>query len=274
MRALIWVLLVMAGTVNAQDAARVVALDVSAADTLIALGVEPVGVVRPLFVDYLETDAEKAGSLFEPDLEVINRLQPDLIVAGARMAKHSETLEGLAPVRQMALSNNAFSDAIDLINDLAKMTHTEDKGKALVVELNSQRDRIQAKSASAGRTLIVMTNGPKISVYGPEGRFGWLHTELGFRAADEAIENSAHGQVASFEYIQTVNPEFMIVIDRLAAVGRPGDSAQVTLDNALVAQTDAWKNGQVLYLNAANAYIAKEGATALTQVLVDIHNAL
>ena len=271
-----WLLagLLASGIASATNETRVVALDVSAVDTLVALGVEPVGTVQPLFVSYLDVKAEKAGSLFEPDFEVINRLQPDLIVTGPRMTHHVSMLESMASVQTVGLTDNAFTGAIALINSLASVTQTNDQAKVLVAGLQSQRDSIAERAPNAGRTLVVMTNGPKISVYGEKGRFGWIHTELGFLPADASIEDSAHGQIASFEYIQQVNPDLLIVIDRLAAVGRPGDAAAVTLDNPLVAKTTAWKTGKVVYLNAANAYIANEGATALGQVLSDLSEEL
>lgn len=61
-------------------------------------------------------------------------------------------------------------------------------------------------------------------------------------------------------------------MDRLAAVGKEGQSAQQTLDNALVQQTTAWKKGQVVYLSAAS-YLALGGVMQVKNDLTRIKDA-
>ena len=56
-----------------------------------------------------------------------------------------------------------------------------------------------------------------MSAYGPNSRFGLVHDVLGYKAVDEKIDVSTHGQNITFEYIVEKNPDVLFVIDRDAA---------------------------------------------------------
>ena len=69
----------------------------------------------------------------------------------------------------------------------------------------------------------------------------------------------------SFEYIKEKNPDWLFVLDRSAAIGEEGKAAKDVLDNPLVAESTAWKKGQVVYLDSS-AYLAAGGAQQLQTV--------
>ena len=58
------------------------------------------------------------------------------------------------------------------------------------------------------KALIVLGSEGKVSAYGPSSRFGVIHDVFGFKAADEKIEVSTHGQNVTFEYILETNPRY------------------------------------------------------------------
>ncbi|MEY8881832.1 ABC transporter substrate-binding protein [Donghicola sp. XS_ASV15] len=67
--------------------ATVVALDLSAIDTLNALGVEIAGIpdiTPPAYLAKATQDVPTVGSLFEPDFEALAVMAPDLVIAGGR----------------------------------------------------------------------------------------------------------------------------------------------------------------------------------------------
>lgn len=83
---------------------RVVAMDSGELDSVIRLGMKPVGALEydpDLMPDYLVeglTEATSIGTLAEPDLEAITALQPDVILSS--MVRHEDlydTLAGIAP---------------------------------------------------------------------------------------------------------------------------------------------------------------------------------
>ena len=256
------------------EPAKIVVLDVAAVDTLAALGVKIAGTPENLYVDYLSgiaTAAEPVGTLFEPDFEAINALAPDLIIAGGRSSTQVEALSAVAPTIDMTIWGDGLLDQARarLAAYGAMFGKTEEAGK-LDTDLKNAIDAFRQQGAAAGKALIVLTNGPKISVYGPGSRFGWLHTELGIAPAVEDIEESTHGEGVSFEFIRDVDPDWLLVIDRAAAIGADGASARETLDNRLVAETKAWKNGQVVYLDAARIYISAGGYQSVLGTLADL----
>lgn len=82
----------------AQTPETVAVYDMAALDTLEALGVEVDGTISNVYLDYLEDAAERAariGTLFEPDMEALYALQPDLIIAGGAAMTRFPTLSGL-----------------------------------------------------------------------------------------------------------------------------------------------------------------------------------
>lgn len=266
------------GKVEAPKLPETVAvLDISALDTLDALGVSISGTPERVYVDYLEdvaAKAEKIGSLFEPDFEAINALQPDLIVAGGRSSKQADALTEFAPTIDMTIWGDGLLDQVKArLEGYGEIFGKTDEAKALEADLMNAIERVKEAANGKGKALIVLTNGPKLSVYGADSRFGWLHTELGIEPAIDNVKASTHGEAVSFEFIRDTNPDWLIVVDRAAAIGQDAALASETLDNKLVAETTAWKNGQVIYLDAAKVYIAAGGHQSLMATLNDLETA-
>lgn len=247
----------------------VAAYDVAAIDTLVALGVKPVGVIEKLFVNYLDevgADAAKIGNIFEPDLEALNALSPDLTIVGGRSAGQLDAISEVSSVIDMTISGDTVEQGLARLEAYGALFGKEDVAAKLRSDLEAKIESTRANLENAGTAMILMTNGPEVSAYGESGRFGWLHSLLGLPAA-APINDSNHGEAVSFEFIRDANPDVLFVIDRLAAIGKEGEAAQAVLDNALVQETNAWKNGKVIYLDAAAVYIAAGGVQAMDQTL-------
>lgn len=129
-------------------------------------------------------------------------------------------------------------------------------------------DAINAQAAGLGSSaLILMANDGSLSVYGPGSRFGVIHKEFGFLAADSNIEVVNHGQNVSFEYLVQVNPDLIFVIDRAATAGG-SISAQQVMDNPLVRMVEAYRNDNIYYLNSQVWYTASGGLVG-TKIMVE-----
>lgn len=85
-----------------------------------------------------------------------------------------------------------------------------------------------------------------------------------------------HGNEASFELVVSLNPDYIFVMDRDAAIGTNGAQlAQEVMENELVMKTDAYKNGNLVILEHPGIwYTAEGGITALGVMLEDLENAL
>lgn len=251
-----------------------VVYDVTAIDTLEALGVEMDGVPEKLFLPYLSDVAEEAapvGTLFEPDFEALARLAPGLIIVGGRSSPQREALGDFAPTIDMSIWGiDVTAQAKARLAAYGVLFDREAEAEALAQDLDARIAEAKAAIAGKGRGLILLTNGGKISAYGRNSRFGWLHEELGLPEAYPEVKAETHGEAVSFEFIAQIDPDWILVVDRGAAIDAGGEAARATLDNPLVARTIAAKQDQILYLDAGALYIGGGGVQSLTIILDQI----
>lgn len=87
---------------------------------------------------------------------------------------------------------------------------------------------------------------------------------------------ATHGNEASFEYIVSLDPDYIFVMDRDAAIGTEGAKlAQDIMENELVMSTNVYKNGNIIYLEHPGVwYTAEGGITALDIMLADLESVL
>ncbi|MBC8719216.1 siderophore ABC transporter substrate-binding protein [Ochrobactrum sp. Marseille-Q0166] len=256
-------------TTVATNPEKVVVFDFATLDNLDRLGVKIIGVPGSIaYPEYLKkydgADYTKVGTLFEPDYEAVNAAEPDLIIVGGRSAAKYGELAKIAPTIDLTVPAKEFISGTEAnIEKLGQIFGKETEAKAEVDKLNSELAALKEKTKGKGKGLMILTSGGKISAYGPGSRFGVLHDSFGVDPAAPDLSVGNHGQPVSSEFILETNPDWLFVLDRDAAIGREGTSAKQLLDNELVRQTNAWKNDQVVYLNAQNWYLVGGGLGAL-----------
>ncbi|MEM7098062.1 MAG: siderophore ABC transporter substrate-binding protein [Pseudomonadota bacterium] len=250
-----------------------VVLDIAALDSLDALGVSVQGVLSNYFIDYIRTadrDAALVGTAFEPDYEAIFALGPDLVIAGGRSAGAVDDLSRIAPTIDMTIWEHTIDQGLARLTALGQIFGKEQLAAQLTSDFLNKLNHTRELVKGQGKALVLMTNGPKVSAYGAGGRFGWLHTALDLPQAVEEVEAATHGEAVSFEFIRESDPDILIVIDRLSAIGQDGDSAFTTLDNVLVKQTKAWRDNKVVFIPSGPIYIAGGGIQAMNKILDQI----
>ncbi|WP_394156182.1 siderophore ABC transporter substrate-binding protein [Loktanella salsilacus] len=256
----------------------VVTFDLAALDTLTALGVTVAGVpdiAPPAFLADVIDGTPTVGTLFEPDFEALAVMAPDFIVAGGRSQAQVPALSEIAPTIDMTISGeNLIADAEARINAYGAMFRLEGEAAALQKNLDDAIATAQAAAEDHGNVLILLTNGGKVSAYGDDSRFAWLHTSLGLPEAYPDLTAETHGEAVSFEFIADVNPDWIFVIDRGAAIGQEGEAAAVTLDNPLVAGTTAAKSDQIVYLDPARLYLVGGGYQSVMGTIDEVVSAL
>lgn len=256
-----------------ENPSNIAVLDVAAIDTLGALGIDIAGVPNRLYVPYLDDTAASArivGTLFEPDFETLAVMAPDLIVAGGRSSVQAAALARIAPTIDMTITaQGGMAQARARIDAYGALFGRQEAAARLGQDLDNSIAAAQEAVRGKGNALILLTNGNKVSAYGAGSRFGWLHDVLDLPEAARDLEAKVHGQAVSFEFIAQVDPDWLLVVDRGAAIGQSG-SAQATLDNPLVARTSAARNGRIVYLDAAPLYVAGGGARSILRTLGEI----
>lgn len=243
---------------------KVVILNPATLDNADALHISVAGVPQtdshlpPFLAKYSGSSYLNAGTLFEPNYEALSNAKPDLIIAGGRAHDAYDKLSAIAPTIALDVDPQHFTQSLtQRTEQLASLFGKEEEAKALLSNFDAQIAALKAKSANAGSAMVLMISGGKMSAYSPGSRFGFVFDELGFKPAVNFPQSGKHGNVVSSEFILNANPDWLFVMDRDNAIGRPeGQSAQQVLDNPLIEKTNAWKNQHVVYLDSASLYIA------------------
>lgn len=264
-------------TVLADTPAKIVTFDYAALDTLDALGVDILGLPGTNLPEYLGKYADekylKLGSIFEPDYEAVAAAAPDLIIVAGRSSAAYGELSKIAPTIDLSNDWAKFEDSIKANSKiLGEIVGKSAEIDAMIATLDAKTAAVKAKAATAGKGLIVLTSGTEVTAYGTGSRFGWIHESLGVPPAIEDVTAATHGDAISFEFILETNPDWLYVIDRDAATGE--GAAKAILDNELVAQTNAWKNNQVVYIDPIRSYIVNGGLPAFTALVDQVAGAL
>ena len=254
-----------------------VVYDMTLLQDLAALDVAVDGAPSDLPLDNLHSETQpepkEVGTLFEPDLEALNAMQPQAILVGSRMAEKYDELANIAPTLDMTIDTaNIYESSKQRLHDLGALFGKSAEAAKLQNDIDSLITEAKAVTKDSGTGLVVMVNGNKMSVYGDKSRYGFIHTVLDIPMADDQVSDARHGQPISFEYIQKVNPDWLFVLDRSAAIGEDSIGAKAVLDNPLVAQTNAWSKDQVVYLSP-DSYLAFGGYNQWMQDLTTIKDA-
>lgn len=253
--------------------AKTITFDLATLDNLDRLGVKVAGLPSanlPKYLSQYSADTyAKIGTLFEPDYEAVNAAEPDIIIVAGRSAPKQAELSKIAPTIDLTVDANNFIDSVkNNVETLGRIYGKEELAKDEIAKLDASIAALKEKTAGKGKGLLVMTSGGKISAYGLGSRFGMLHKEFGVEPADTNLSIGSHGQPVSAEYILEKNPDWLLVIDRDAAIGaKEGNAASKVLDNDLVNQTTAWKKNQVIYLDPMNWYLVGGGLSGLHETI-------
>src|SRR3712207_70706 len=116
------------------DPQRVVVFDVGVLSTLDSLGVEVAGVPEATYPEslsqYSGEEYAKVGSLFEPDYEAVNALEPDLIIVGGRSAAVYPELAEIAPTIDLTVDNGdflaSFEERVTTLAEVRSEEHTSE----------------------------------------------------------------------------------------------------------------------------------------------------
>lgn len=264
------------GTVELKAAPeRLVVLDTAAIDTLQALGVPLIGMPGQQLLPYVDTTGTTpVGTLFEPDLEAIAGLAPDLIIIGGRSAAKYDAVAQVGPTVDMTMTEDLIPQAETRIATYGALFDKADKAAELQADLDARLAKLRAAAEGKGKLLVVVTNGPKMSAYGKGSRFGWIHDATRMPEAAEALPISGHGAAITQEFIAEKNPDWLFVLDRAAAIQSEEQRADTTLDTPLVQTTTAWSKGQVVYLPGPETYVGGGGYQALVRVIDAMTSAL
>lgn len=267
------------------DPQRIAILDMASMDILDALGLgDRIVGSASTTLEYLQDYATNQsvanlGTIKEADLEAVMACEPDVIFIGGRLSKSYDALSEIAPV--VYLSTDTDLGVVESVRKnagiIASMFGLEDKVDELMSGFDSRITALADFAADKTAIVGLCTSG-SFNVLGNDGRCSIIGVEIGFEniGVDANIDTSTHGNEASFEFIVEKNPDYIFVMDRDAAIGTDGAQlAQEIMENELVMGTQAYQNGNIVYLaHPAVWYTAEGGITALDIMLQDLESEL
>ena len=265
------------------DPQRIAVLDMASLDILDRLGVgDRVVGSATTALDYLQayvTNEEIAnlGTIKEADLEAVMASEPDVIFIGGRLSSSYDALSEIAPVIYLATDTEigVVESVRQNATTIASLFGMEAEVDALMADFDARIAALAAFAEDQNAIVGLCTSG-SFNVLGSDGRCSMISVEIGFDNLGDGDVTSTHGNESSFELIVELNPDYIFVLDRDAAIATEGAKlAQEIVENELVMETDAYKNGHIVYLAHPTVwYTAEGGITALDIMLQDLESAL
>lgn len=270
-------------------AKSVVATDNRTFETLDSWGVELSAAAVALMPDTIgykkNSEIVDLGNHREPDLEAIVEVNPDLIINGQRFTQYEEDFKKLAPEATIVSLDPREDQPFDQelkrqTTVLGQIFQKEAEAEKLNADFDAAIERVKSAYNKDQKVMGVITSGGEINYSAPStGRtLGPLFDVLELTPALEVEDSSTdhQGDDISVEAIAKSNPDWMLVMDRDAAVG--ADDASYKPASELLANSEALKNvpaakeGHIVTM-PADTY-TNEGIQTYTEFLNDFADAL
>ncbi|CAN7717874.1 iron-siderophore ABC transporter substrate-binding protein [Caballeronia sp. LjRoot31] len=194
----------LAGDVPAAPPRRIVVLDWGLTEMVLSIGVVPVGIAntRDFLRNFTACDVPASvvnlGLMFQPNMELLFALKPDLIIISPAHATLRAALERVAPTLTLGRyrsSKTPYSAACAETLQLARLLGCEARAEAVLAQadtvLGHARTALAAlpgvsgAGGAKGRPLYMVNfiDEAHVRVFGPNSFYGELMTTLGLQNA-------------------------------------------------------------------------------------------
>lgn len=251
---------------------KIVVLDYSVLDNMIAMGVTDVDIATsskyvPKYIDTsVFNNITDVGNLKEPDLETIYNFNPDLIIINGRQLKYYNNLSKIAPTINTRGPNDlGYKDSLfHNINLIGSLFEKESEAMNLCENIDLRVDTIKYMKNVNDKGMILFIVGNKMFAVGKNSMMGGLpydYCKLNSVVTESSKNNSGpYSDEISFEYIKDKNPDYILVVNKDAALNL--DSAKnksFLINNPLLQDVTAVKNNRVEFVNSEVWYLAGGG---------------
>ncbi|PAD92367.1 ABC transporter substrate-binding protein [Shouchella clausii] len=198
-----------------EPAKRVVALDWTYVENLLALGVQPVGVADVenyhKWVDIreeLSDDVVDVGLRTEPNLEAIAQLEPDLIIsANYRSENIEQELKDIAPMLifdpypEESKGITHYEEMETTFREMAKVLDKEAEGEAIMAELDEKyeegKEKIESMDLETKDFVLTMAytdnQAPVFRLFNPNGMAPAILEKIGLNNAYDSGSFELYG---------------------------------------------------------------------------------
>lgn len=196
---------------------RIVVLEYSFVDALAAIGVSPIGVADdqdperliPQVRDLIQPWTS-VGMRSQPNLEVIARLKPDLIIADAYRHKVSyEELSKIAPTLLLKSRGESYQESLQSASVIGKALNQEQKMNRRIARHKAFIEQYRHKFSAKGMTVqFANVNDRSMWFHGPLSYTGSLLEFLGLHSAVPQLKSS-HLMEVNLEVLLKTNPDWL-----------------------------------------------------------------
>ncbi|WP_392507324.1 siderophore ABC transporter substrate-binding protein [Naumannella halotolerans] len=242
----------------------VVATDNRTFETLSDWGVQLAAAPRALMPETIAYKNDESivdlGSHQEPDLEAVVAAEPDLIINGQRFSQYREDLATLAPDAAIVELDPRDGEPFEAelkrqTTALGQIFGKETEAEQLNTGLDDAIARAQAAYDSGETVMAVNSTGGELGYLAPgNGRtLGPVFDTLSLTPSLELEGSDFHeGDDISVEAIAESNPDWILVMDRDAAVGSDEadyqPAAQVIEESQALQNVTAVQEGNIVYM--------------------------
>ncbi|MGG2398003.1 ABC transporter substrate-binding protein [Pseudomonas sp. SH1-B] len=257
---------------------RVVALGDSALDAALSLGIQPVGTLASRggddVPDYLKSKTGPitlVGSVREPNLEAILRLQPDLVLASSELAPEMYAkLSLMAPT--VVPKGDSFQDWRLTYGTYAEALDKAEDGKQRIAEIEARSAALRERLQQGQEVSVVRWNPQGPVIMSSHLFVGQLLDELGLRPNELAAaqDKKPHSDVLSLENLSRINADWIF----LATLNPDGRKAlEEARKQPAFSRLKAVAEDRVVTVDG-QIWSSSAGYLAAEQVLDDVEKAL
>ncbi|WP_121750749.1 iron-siderophore ABC transporter substrate-binding protein [Streptomyces sp. E2N166] len=235
-------------------ATKVVATEWNAVESLVSLGVDPVGVADVKGYKTWDTsvplknEPKDIGTRGEPSMDTVASLAPDLIVATTDLPPAAvKQLREVAPVLEVksADGTDQIGQMLDNVDLIAKATGTTDKAKTIRADFEAkvaEGKKALADAKMAGQEIAfadgyVTSNQVSIRPYTATSLIGEVNEAIGLKNAWKVKGDEAYGLASTDVEGLTALPEGT----HFAYIGNDDDPNATPFTGAL-AENSVWKS--------------------------------
>lgn len=223
------------------------------------------------------------GTHREPNLESLVAAEPSLIINGQRFSQHYKDIKELNPDATILEFEPREGKPLD--EELKRQTlalgevfQKEDEAQKLVDDFDKALERAKKAYDPSKKVMAVNVSGGEIGYIAPgKGRFfGPVQELVGMTPALEVKGSSDNheGDDVSVEAIAKANPDWLLVLDRDAAVssGKSAQPAETVINNSEALKNVSAIKDKHLVLAPKDTY-TNENIITYTEVLNQIADA-
>lgn len=245
--------------------ASVVALDNRTFETLSDWDIELSAAAVSLMPDTIDYTRDESlvdiGMHREPDLEAIVAAEPDLVINGQRFTDHQDDIASLVPDATVLDLEPREGEPFDAelkrqISVLGEVFDKQDEAERLIEDFDAAVERVNEAYDEDDSVMAVTTSGGDIGYLAPGvGRtLGPAFDIFGLTPAlqVEGASDDHQGDDISVEAIADSNPDWILVMDRDAAVAADEagyeEADKILSESEALSSVNAVENEQIVYM--------------------------